>query len=119
MNKASGRILLVGEDSVLLHTRALLLSAWDTVAIHGSESHRLIAMGGFDLVILCQTLSCEKAEGIIRIAKAAIPPPRILAIRFPEDDCDLGVETYVTDMLIGPAGFRRYVVRMMDSTLVG
>jgi DNA-binding NtrC family response regulator len=111
MNKA--RILLVGDYPLLLETRALILSDWETASTGSAEALSTIHSGAFDVIVVGQTISTGLALEIVSAAKALDPPAHVIAIRFPEDDVDLGVETHKTDLGAHPAWLRERVAFLL------
>jgi DNA-binding response OmpR family regulator len=111
MNKA--RILLVGDDQALLETRALILRDWETTKAKSTEALSSIHTGSFDIIIVGQTVSTGLALEMASAAKALNPPAHVIAVRFPEDDSDLGVETHATDLGVHPSWLRERVAFLL------
>jgi DNA-binding NtrC family response regulator len=111
MNKT--RILLVGDDPTLLHTRALILQDWETATVNSTEALNTIHSGSFDIIVVGQTVSVGLAAEIIAAAKAADPPAHVIAIRFLDDDSDLGVETHTADLGVHPSWLRERVAFLL------
>jgi len=111
MNKA--RILLVGDDPTLLQTRALILKDWETVAANSKDALSTIHSWPFDIIVVGQTVPVGLATEIIAAAKAADPAAHVIAIRFPEDNSDLGVETHTTDLGTHPSWLRERVAFLL------
>ena len=63
------RILLVGEDSNLTATRALLLSDWETESLNSVSALERVEMVSFDLIIICHSVSGASAKKLIRTAQ--------------------------------------------------
>jgi DNA-binding NtrC family response regulator len=103
------RILLVGEDPVLLETRALLLSDWETEIKDTHSAIATIATEQFDVVILGQLVTAKNAQLVISSAKEKEPAPEILAIRNGGDSAALGVDTHQIDLLESPAWLKEWV----------
>jgi hypothetical protein len=96
------RILLVGEDSLLLATRALLLSERETETVNSyGAMERCTAE--FDLVIIGHTVPQLGAHLLIDRLKGLSHPPQILAIRISIGDDPLEVETHISDLYESPA----------------
>jgi hypothetical protein len=112
MNK---RILLVGEDPVLLATRAFLLAEWSTEIASAKDAFTVLKAKSFDLLVIGQLVPGQITKKLIAEAKTLKPSPVILAIRFPDEDIDLGVETHTTDSGASPAWFRDCVARLIAS----
>jgi CheY-like chemotaxis protein len=111
MNKA--RILLVGDYPTLLETRALILRDWETASANSAQALSTIHSALFDVIIVGQTVSTGLAWEIISAAQGLKPPADVIAIRFPEDDSDLGVETHKTDMGKNPSWLRERVAFLL------
>jgi CheY-like chemotaxis protein len=111
MNKA--RILLIGDHPTLLRSRALILKDWDTAAVDSGEALSTIHSGSFDIIVVGQTVSVGLATEIIAAAKAAEPAAQVIAIRFPDDESDLGVETHTTDLGVHPSWLRERVAFLL------
>jgi DNA-binding NarL/FixJ family response regulator len=111
MNTA--RILLVGDHPALLQSRALILKDWETVAVDSGLALSSIHSGSFDIVIIGQTVPTGLALEIISAALALTPPAHVIAIHFPEDDSDLGVETHKTDIGANPGWLRERVAFLL------
>lgn len=78
-NIPSTVILNIGNDSALLHTRALLLGSAGYIITSTSSIREAIEWfqtGDFDLVVLCHSLSEQEREHLIRVIRkggSAIP----------------------------------------------
>ena len=108
------RILLVGEDSVLLSTRAMLLAEWDPEIVSTNRALSLIlAQPSVDVLIIGQLVPEMAAKRLIAEARKAEPAPAIVAIRFPEDEVELGVETYISNSWESPSWLRDCVARLI------
>lgn len=98
------RILLVGEDPLLLATRALLLSDWETETSNSYDAMERIFHGErFDLVIIGHTIPHLGAHILIDRLRELAPSPEILVIRIAKGDDDLEVETHISDLYESPA----------------
>jgi CheY-like chemotaxis protein len=97
------RILLVGENSSLIATRALLLSDWETETVHAFQAMECIETQAFDLLIICQSVPDATAKNLIRAAKELKAPPEILLIRADRSDKDFGVEVHTQNLWESPA----------------
>jgi DNA-binding NtrC family response regulator len=111
MNKA--RILIVGDDPTLLQTRALILKDWETISSTSAEALSAVHSGSFDIIVVGQTVSTGLALEIISAAEASTPAAHVIAIRFPDDDSDLGVETHTTDLGAHPSWLRERVAFLL------
>jgi hypothetical protein len=106
-------ILIVGDDPVLLHTRAELLRDWQIVTANSWEAENAILAQTYDLLIFSQTVEEKVVRGLIDQARQLHPEPRILAIRSGEER-HLGSPTYQVE-LNNPGGLRSAVARILDS----
>jgi DNA-binding NtrC family response regulator len=111
MNKA--RILLIGDYQPLLQTRALILKDWETATVDSAKALRTIHSASFDIVVVGQTVSTGLALEIISAAEALNPSAHVIAIRFPDNDSDLGVETHTTDLGAHPSWLRERVAFLL------
>jgi hypothetical protein len=108
-------ILIVGDDPVLLHTRAELLRDWQIVTTNSWEAENAILARTYDLLIFSQTVQEKVVRGLIDQARQLHPESRILAIRSGEER-HLGSPTYQVE-LNNPGGLRSAVARILDSPL--
>ena len=58
-------ILIVGDDPVLLHTRAELLRDWHIVSASSREAEEAILARPYDLLIFCQTVQEKVGRSLI------------------------------------------------------
>jgi DNA-binding NtrC family response regulator len=105
-------ILIIGDDPVLLRTRAELLRDWQITTVNSRDAGEALRSRSYDLVILSQTVQEAQARRIIAQAAELDPNPRILAIRS-GDDRQLPSATYQVD-LNNPGGLRSAVARILD-----
>jgi DNA-binding response OmpR family regulator len=105
-------ILIIGDDPVLMRTRAELLRDWQIITVNSREAGEALRSRPYDLVILSQTVQEKQARSLISQARKLDPNPRILAIRS-GDDRQLGSPTYQVD-LNNPGGLRSAVARILD-----
>lgn len=110
----NARILIVGDDPVLLRTRAELLRDWQITTVYSRDAEEAIATGGYDLLILSQTVQEAMARSLIAQALQLHPNPGILSIRSAEDR-QLGSTTYQVD-LNNPGGLRSAVAGMLEGS---
>jgi DNA-binding response OmpR family regulator len=108
------RILLVGENSSLIATRALLLSDWETETIGASQATERIEAQAFDLLIICQTVPDVTAKGLIRAARELKAPPEILLIRLDRSAEDFGVDVHTQDLWESPAWLRQSAAELLE-----
>jgi hypothetical protein len=79
-------ILIVGEDEMLSHTRALLLDGgdWTTGTMNpSSDTTEPIEVRPYDLLIICHTVSDDRARELIARAAVVSPNVKVLAIARP------------------------------------
>jgi CheY-like chemotaxis protein len=105
-------ILIIGDDPILLRTRAELLRDWQITTVNSRDAAEALRSRPYDLVILSQTVQETQARSLIAQAQELHPNPRILAIRS-GDDRQLGSQTYQVD-LNNPGGLRSAVARILD-----
>lgn len=106
-------ILIVGDDPVLLHTRAELLRDWHITTVSSREAPEAMRARNYDLLIFSQTVQETLARSLIAQALELRPNPRILAIRSGEDR-HLESPTYQVD-LGNPGGLRSAVAEILES----
>jgi len=106
-------ILIVGDDPVLLHTRAELLRDWQIVTASSREAEKAILERTYDLLIFSQTVQEKVLRGLIDQARQLHPESRLLAIRSGEER-RLELPTYQVE-LNNPGGLRSAVAKMLDS----
>jgi hypothetical protein len=88
-------VLLVGEDSVLLHSRVeLLRDLAQTRQAISIDAEASIAEQVYDVVVLCQTVPERVARKILTTAWLLVPSPVILVIDGSEEHRRLGALTY-------------------------
>jgi DNA-binding response OmpR family regulator len=106
------RILLVGEDPVLMATRAMLLSDWQTTTLNAREASAALSAQSFDLVVLCQTVPDADVKQLIATAQRKQPSAAILAISRGVRSY-LGVRTENLNLGKGPEWLRKRVAEML------
>jgi DNA-binding response OmpR family regulator len=104
-------ILIIGDDPVLLHTRAELLRDWQITTVSSRDAGDAMRSRQYDLLIFSQTVKETLARNLIAQARELDPHPRILAIRSAEDR-KLESPTYQVD-LNNPGGLRSAVARIL------
>ncbi len=74
------RILVVSRDMMALQTRKLMLGAYFDVSAAGRvlEAKLLLANRGFDLIVLCYTLSDDDCHKIMEIVRDVCPRAKFL-----------------------------------------
>ena len=106
-------ILIVGDDPVLLHTRAELLRDWQIVTASSREAEKAILERTYDLLIFSQTVQEKVVRGLIDQARQLHPESRLLAIRSGEEQ-HLELPTYQVE-LNNPGGLRSAVAKILDT----
>jgi hypothetical protein len=88
-------VLLVGDDSALLHSRVELLQdlAHIRLAFSG-DAEPSIAVQSYDLVVLCQTVPEPLVRRLLTTAWMLVPSPVIMVIDGSEAHRRLGAVTY-------------------------
>jgi DNA-binding NtrC family response regulator len=105
-------ILIIGDDPVLMRTRAELLRDWQVTTVNSRDAGEALRLRPYDLVILSQTVQEAQARSLIAQAQELRPSPRILAIRS-GDSQQLESPTYQVD-LNNPGGLRSAVARILE-----
>lgn len=113
------RILLVGEEPLLLATRALLLSDWETETVNSYGAMERIRTGNFDVVIIGHTVPQLGAHLLIDRLKELSPAPEILAIRIAIGDDPLEVETHISDLYESPGWLIERARELLAARTVG
>ncbi len=106
-------ILIVGDDPVLMHTRAELLRDWQIVTATSWDAKEAILARTYDLLIFSQTVQEKLVRSLIDQARRLCPESRILTIRA-AGDRDVGSPTYQVE-LNNPGGLRSAVAKILDS----
>ncbi len=106
-------ILIVGDDPVLLHTRAELLRDWQIVTANSREAEEAILARTYDLLIFSQTVQQKAVRGLIDQVRRLHPESRILAIRS-GGERHAGLPTYQVE-LSNPGGLRSAVAKILES----
>jgi DNA-binding NtrC family response regulator len=107
-------ILIVGDDPVLLHTRAELLRDWQIVTANSREAKEAILARTYDLLIFSQTVQEKVVRGLVDQARQLHPEPRILTIRS-GGSRQVGLPTYQVE-LNNPGGLRSAVAKILESS---
>jgi hypothetical protein len=107
-------ILMVGDDPLLLETRAYLLRDWKVFTTTSHRAIEVIRSTAHDLIIFCQTISDETAHTLIHYARGMNPNVATLAIHLPGQPRRLDVELYETQ-LHDPGRFQNVVARLLPS----
>ena len=107
------RVLLVGDDEVILETRALLLQPLQTVKTSSSDARDILLSQSFDVVIIGQSVAAPSADAIISAAKGLENPPALIAIRFPDEPVDVDVEVHETNSWRSPGWLKERVMELL------
>lgn len=107
------RILIVGDDPVLLDTRADLLAEWEPTKSTSTDALAMIRATPPDLLILCQTVS-ERATTLIQCARALNPGVKALAVCQYWHSRDLDAEPYEVQ-LDHPGAFAAVVADLLSA----
>jgi DNA-binding response OmpR family regulator len=106
-------ILIVGDDPVLLRTRAELLRDWQITAVSSREAPEAMRARNYDLLILSQTVQELLARKLIAQARELVCHPRILTISTGANQ-SFGLPAYQVD-LCNPGGLRSAVATMLNA----
>ncbi len=109
-------ILIVGDDRVLLQTRAGLLKAWrvsTTTAEHASEA---IGSSAHDMIIFCQTIPDDTAQMLIDEARKMNPDVVTLALKHPGQERNLNAELFEVQ-IAKPERLLGIVDRLLQSSM--
>ena len=106
-------ILIVGDDPVLLQTRADLLREWQVSTSTSQQAFQAIRASAFDLLIVCQTVSDNTAAQLIDKAREINPDVQALAIAQVHQERNLNVELFEVQ-LNDPDRLRRIVTRLLQ-----
>jgi len=107
----SSQILIIGDDPVLLHTRAEILRDWQITTVSSRQAAEALLVRNYDLLIFSQTVREPLARKLIAQARDLDPHTRILAI-YAGEDRKLGSSAYEVD-LHNPGGLRLAVERIL------
>ena len=79
------KILVVSRDRMLLQTRKLILGTYFEVESAGrmSEAGSILSKRGFDLIVLCDTLSNIERRQIADMVRDRSPSPTLLSLMGP------------------------------------
>jgi DNA-binding NtrC family response regulator len=78
--KLMAAILIIGNDSIALRTRADLLRGWQVSTATSANAARKIRSRAHDLIIIGQTISDAAAKRLIDRARKMNPDVIVLAI---------------------------------------
>jgi CheY-like chemotaxis protein len=91
-------ILIVGNEPILLETRAKLLGDWRASTTAPKDAVAAIRSTAHDLIIFCQTISDTTAQTLINSARELNPDVLVLAIRHPDQERNLDAELYEVEI---------------------
>jgi hypothetical protein len=106
-------ILIVGDDLVLLQTRADLLREWRVSTATSNRAFQAVHSAAYDLLIVCQTISDLAAGQLIDEARKLNPNVLALAISQVGQKRDLNVELFEVQ-LTAPDRLRRVVTYLLQ-----
>jgi DNA-binding NtrC family response regulator len=106
-------ILIVGDDSVLLQTRAALLREWQVSTATSKQAIEAVHSAPYDLLIICQTVSDAAAGQLIDKAREMNPNVLALAISQIGQERNLTAELFEVQ-LSDPDRLRRVVTHLMQ-----
>jgi DNA-binding response OmpR family regulator len=106
-------ILIVGDDPMLLQTRADLLNGWQVSTATTKQGIHTVHSAAYDLVIICQTVSDAAAGQLIDEARKMNPNVLALAISQPGHERNLNVELFEVQ-LMDPDRLRRVVTHLLQ-----
>jgi hypothetical protein len=109
------KILLIGDDALLIKTRALVLSEWSPVTATSLEAPDVLAKQRFELVIIGQSVSEDRVASLLKQVSSANTHPRLLLLRFPGELNRFMVETHDVQLLLDPRWLRNRVTEILTS----
>jgi DNA-binding response OmpR family regulator len=111
-------ILIVGDDPVLLETRAYLLRDWQVSATTSKDAAEAIRAKSYDLIIFCQTIPNEIAHTLITDAREMNPNVSALSIHLPGQAREVDANLYETHFQ-DPGRLRSVVAHLLQSSVSG
>jgi CheY-like chemotaxis protein len=111
-------ILIVGDNPMLLQTRADLLNRWHISTATAKEAIQVVHSAAYDLLIICQTVSDAAAGQLIDEARKTNPNILALAISQTDRERDLNVEQFEVQ-LTDPDRLRRVVNHLLQQANSG
>lgn len=108
-------ILIVGDEPILLETRADLLFGWQVSTSDAKEAVRSIRCTLPDLLIFCQTVPDGKADELMELARELNPNVRGLGICQQGETRNLNADLYEV-RLNDPGYLRTVVARLLQSS---
>jgi DNA-binding response OmpR family regulator len=109
------RILLVGDDSNLLATRALLLAKWQTSTTPSNQALGYVRSERFDLLVLCHSIETETVKAIVAQVSQISMPPKILAVSHDGELEGLGIETHKRNLWESPRWLSECVTKILGN----
>ncbi len=113
MHANKARILLIGEYPPLLNTRALILKEWDCESASSHGALAALQTGLFDMIVIGQSVTDEKALEIVKAAQALDSIPQMIAVRLAHDGADLGIEIHTAKIGESPGWLRHRVAFLL------
>jgi hypothetical protein len=110
------KVLIVGNDPILTETRVKLLSDWQPSASTSTDAFGSIRLIVPDLLIVCQTITDEKAKELIEGARALNPRVLVLAVCPCHEKRDLDAELFEVQ-LDDPGAFRTAVADLLQARI--
>jgi CheY-like chemotaxis protein len=106
-------ILIVGDDPILLQTRAELLREWQVSTSTSQRALQAVHAAAYNLLIICQTVSDTTARQLIDRARHMSPFVLALAISQVGQERNLNVELFEVQ-LNDPGRLRRVVTDLLQ-----
>jgi DNA-binding response OmpR family regulator len=108
-------ILIIGDDPMLLETRADLLRNWRVATATSQDAAESIRSNARDLIIFCQTIPDVAVEELIRRAREINPHVLVLAMSHIGQERNVDAELYEVQ-LTDPDRLRRTVARILPTS---
>ena len=111
-------ILLVGEDSRLLETRAEVLARIGAATVCCSQQHMMRDLRGeeFDLIVLCHSLTTRAANDAAALARLRWPKAPIALLCSPLDPPNQANERFDAVVRSDPARLVQATVALLEAT---
>ena len=116
-----GKLLIYGNDSMLLTTRRIILEkeGYDVIVTSAfSEAMLLLMNQPFNLLLLCQSLTQEERRGMLESASAINPELKCAVLQFTNGHEKMGNEETL-DGLRGPMNLIESIHRMLAADANG
>jgi len=110
-------ILIVGDDAVLLETRARLLRDWPVLVTTSKHAAKAIGSNTYDLMIFCQTIPDDTAQTLIESARKLNPTVKTLAIHMSGEERGVDADLYEIQ-LQNPGLLVSVVARLLQSSSI-